>query len=98
MLEFNLSLLRKQCWRLHVEQGGLWYRVLTARYGNEVGRIYEGGRGASAWWVSILRLCDGVGMGIGSWFDDNMRRLVGDGASFFFWTDKWVGDEPFCEV
>lgn len=38
-----------------------------------------------------------VGMGIGSWFDDNMKRLVGDAAnSLFFWTDEWVGDEPFC--
>lgn len=81
---------------MHVEWEGLWYRVLTATYGEEGGRICEGRRGASTWWENILRLRDEIGMGIGSLFDDNMRRLVGDGASSFFWTNKWVEDEPFC--
>jgi hypothetical protein len=73
MSEFNLALLGKWYWRLHVERGGLWYRVLTVRYGEEKWRICEGWRSASAWWECILRLSDGDGMGIGSWFDDNMK-------------------------
>lgn len=38
MREFNHALLGKWCWRLLVERGSFWYRVLVARYGEEVGR------------------------------------------------------------
>jgi len=33
--EFNLCLLGKWCWRMLVDRGGYWYRVLAARYGEE---------------------------------------------------------------
>jgi hypothetical protein len=26
------------------------------------------------------------------WFDDNIRRVVGDGRDTLFWYDNWVGD------
>jgi hypothetical protein len=91
---FNLSLLGKWCWRLLVDKEGLWYRVLKARYGEEGGRLKEGDRSSSAWWRSICRLREGVGEGIGNWFDNNIRRVVGDGKSTFFWHDIWVGDVP----
>jgi hypothetical protein len=41
--EFNLSLLGKWCWRLLVDEDGLWYRVLKARYGEVGGWIQQGG-------------------------------------------------------
>jgi hypothetical protein len=31
---------------------------------------------------------------VGSWFDNNNRRVVGDGRSTYFWTDNWMGDVP----
>jgi hypothetical protein len=37
--EFNRSLLGKWCWRLLVDREGFWYKVLVARYGEEVGRL-----------------------------------------------------------
>lgn len=37
-------------------------------------------------------------MGVGSWFDDNLRRKVGDGVSTLFWTDNWVDGVPLCNV
>ena len=40
--EFNLSLLGKWCWRMLVDRGGFWYRVLVARYGEEAGRLEVG--------------------------------------------------------
>lgn len=40
--EFNLALLRKWCWRMLVDRGGLWHRVLVARYGEEAGRLEVG--------------------------------------------------------
>jgi len=34
----------------------------------------------------------GVGEGVGNWFEENIRRVVGDGRDTLFWYDKWVGD------
>jgi hypothetical protein len=31
---------------------------------------------------------------VGSWFEDNFRRIVGGGSSTFFWTDNRVGGVP----
>jgi len=28
------------------------------------------------------------------WFDDNIRRVIGDGRNTLFWHDNWVGDTP----
>ncbi|XP_024640546.1 uncharacterized protein [Medicago truncatula] len=92
--EFNLSLLGKWCWRLLIDKEGLWYRVLKARYGKVGGRIQEGGREASGWWSMLCKVRDGVGSGVGNWFDVNVRREVGNGSSTFFWTDKWLGGVP----
>jgi len=33
----------------------------------------EGGRNASGWWQMMCHVRDGVGSGLGSWFDDNTR-------------------------
>jgi hypothetical protein len=41
--EFNIALLGKWCWRILVDRGGLWYRALAARYGEECGRLDEMG-------------------------------------------------------
>lgn len=34
-------------------------------------------------------------MDVGRWFDNNIRRLVGDGRKTFFWNDNWLGGIPF---
>jgi len=41
--EFNIVLLGKWCWRLLVDRGSLWYKVLLARYGTVHGRLEDGG-------------------------------------------------------
>lgn len=41
--EFNLSLLGKWCRRMIIDKEGLRDRVLHARYGEEGGRLKEGG-------------------------------------------------------
>jgi len=33
-----------------------------------------------------------VGEGVGSWFEDNLRRVVGNGRNTLFWFDCWVGE------
>jgi len=92
--EFNLSLLGKWCWRLLVDKERLWYRVLKARYGEEGGRLKEGGNHCSLWWRRMCEVRCGAGSGVGNWFDSNIRRVVGDGRDTLFWFDHWVGDSP----
>jgi hypothetical protein len=46
--EFNLDLLGKWCWRMLVDQGGMWFRVLASRYQVEQGRLRDGGRRGSS--------------------------------------------------
>ncbi|GAU22961.1 hypothetical protein TSUD_247050 [Trifolium subterraneum] len=94
--EFNLALLGKWCWRMLVDRGGLWFRVLAARYGVERGCVREGGRNGSSWWREIVRIRDGVdGLG-GRWFGEGVVRKVGDGTESYFWTDPWLGGTPLC--
>jgi hypothetical protein len=95
--EFNIALLGKWCWRTLVERGGLWFRVLVARYGLEHGRLREGGRMGSAWWREIVRIRDGVGGVRDGWFGEGVVRKVGDGTDTFFWTDPWVGGSSLRE-
>ncbi|GAU17907.1 hypothetical protein TSUD_330330, partial [Trifolium subterraneum] len=57
--EFNIALLGKWCWRMLVDRGGMWYRVLAARYGEVAGRLAVGGRGGSVWWREVSRIRDG---------------------------------------
>jgi len=58
------------------------------------GQLKEGGSHCSAWWRSLSRICEGVGEGVGSWFDNNIRRVRGNGRGTFFWHDIWVGEIP----
>jgi len=51
--EFNIALLGKWCWRMLVDRGGLWYRVLVARYGELGGRLEVGGQSVSCWWREV---------------------------------------------
>jgi len=77
-----------------VDKEGLWYRVLKARYGEEGGRLGEGDRYSFVWWKTLSKVREGVGEGVGNWFEENIRRVVGDERDTLFWYDKWVGDVP----
>ena len=94
--EFNIALLGKWCWRMLLDRGGLWYRVLVARYGEEAGRLVVGGRSASSWWREIVKIRDGVGEIDGGWFAERVSKVLGDGTNTFFWLDRWVGDVLLC--
>jgi len=94
--EFNIALLGKWCWRMLSDRGGLWYRVLVARYGEEAGRLEIGGRSASPWWREIVKIRDRVGEIDGGWFAERVSKVLGDGTNTFFWLDRWIGDVPLC--
>ena len=48
--EFNIALLGKWCWRCLVDMNGLWFKVLSSRYGEESGCYNDGGMRGSTWW------------------------------------------------
>jgi len=58
------------------------------------GRLKEGGRDCSLWWHALGRIREGVGEGVGRLFDENIRRVVGDGRNTLFWYDNWVREIP----
>lgn len=42
------------------------------------------------WWKELMHICDGVGLEVGGWFEENLCREVsnGENAFYFFWTDR----------
>jgi len=96
--EFNLSVLGKRCWRLKEVRESLWFRVLSAKHGEEGGTISDGGRFASSWWKNLLSIGSGVGVGFGNWFDDNLRRDVGDDTKTLFWYDPWLDGGVLIDI
>jgi len=64
--EFNLALFGKWCWRMRVENRSLWYRVLSARYGEVGGTTVEEGRFSSVWSNNLINVKNGAGVGSGS--------------------------------
>jgi len=44
----------------------------------------------------ISGIRSGVRFGEGSWFEENVRRVVGRGSITYFLLDNWVGGAPLC--
>jgi hypothetical protein len=67
-------------------------RVLAARYGEEHGKMLDGGGRASFWWREVVHLRSSNGGGVGDgWFCDNVSKVVGNGRKTFFWIDPLLG-------
>jgi len=80
-----MVLLGKWCWRMLVDRGGLWYRVLVACYGERNGRLEVRARSVYTWWREVAKIRDKGGGGGGEWFDKCIGRKVGN------WEEGWVG-------
>jgi hypothetical protein len=50
----------------------------------------------SSWWREVSKICDGVGVEEGGWFEECVSRKVEDGVDTYFWHDRWLGGVPFC--
>ena len=80
-----------------MDREGLWYKVLSARYGNERGRIQDEGRHGSTWWREIVKICEDFGIEGGSWYEESIKVKIGNGIKTYFWSDCWVGVVPLTE-
>jgi len=77
------------------DREGLWFKILSTRYGlEEGGRLQAGGRDGSVWWREIVRIRDGCGAALGNWYADNVSLKIGNRVNTLFWLDRWVGDVP----
>jgi len=96
-LEVNIALLDKWCWRCLVDRESLWFKVFSSRYGEQRGRLREGGVTGSTWWREIVKIENGIGVEGGSWFEESISKRLGNGFNTFFWSDCWVGTVSFME-
>jgi hypothetical protein len=80
---FNLALLAKWRWRLLMEDGSLWKKVLEAKYGNvsRLNMTLARGSKPSLWWKDLLGL--GVLRGVEEdWILEVFAKEVGDGGCY----------------
>jgi hypothetical protein len=84
---FNIALLGKWWWRIRNEKESLWFKVLEQKYGVN---LEEMNRCSSQWWRDLTSIKKFQGHGGVDWFEENIRRDVGDGNSTSFWKDPWV--------
>lgn len=57
-----MSLLDNWCWKLNVDQGGFWFKVLGSKYGLGSGRIRSIDNKTSYCWKVLWCVREGVGV------------------------------------
>jgi len=61
------------------------------------GALEGGGMDSFVWWKELVRISNDIGFGEGSWFEEKLRRVVGDDVSTYVWFDHWLGGIPLKE-
>ncbi|XP_073051225.1 uncharacterized protein [Primulina eburnea] len=84
----NLAFMTKLGWRLMEEQGKLWVQVLKNKYIRSDSNTIkiQSIRGASNAWQGISK--------INHILEKGRKRVLRNGKSIYFWTDKWIGNQP----
>nr|KYP43043.1 hypothetical protein KK1_035538 [Cajanus cajan]KYP43494.1 hypothetical protein KK1_035061 [Cajanus cajan] len=82
-------------WRLLIDKGRLWNRVLASLYGKiHVRERDEVGKGSN-WWVDLWRINKGE-LSTDGWFSSRCNKVVRDGTDTCFWQEAWCGPTTFC--
>ncbi|KAL8482692.1 hypothetical protein ACS0TY_025650 [Phlomoides rotata] len=96
---FNLALFGKWGWRVIGREGSLLSNVIESKYGSFWDCIEEFKSGNfnasnwSFWWSSLVKF-----VGCSTWFSSNCIRVIKNGKSSKFWSDKWVGGSSLKEL
>jgi hypothetical protein len=90
----NISLLAKWKWKLLSREHELWKEVVVARYGIDVmGKRKLGElditRTGSSWWRDLCLIEKDS-----DWFDNAIKKKIGNGNATSFWNEHWIGDHP----
>lgn len=88
----NRALLCKWLWHFGQEDGGLWRKVVTAKYGSREDWDPLVPRGPYGWspWRGIMTQLESFKVGL--------AFVMGDGRCVCFWIDAWCGERPLRDV
>ncbi|KAE8815280.1 retrotransposon unclassified [Hordeum vulgare] len=82
----NVALMLRWVWRILQGDGGLWLRLIEAKYLQGRPLLARSLATGSQFWKSIQGIKDEIRLGL--WFS------VGNGAGTQFWLDPWLDGEP----
>ncbi|GKC18528.1 RNA-directed DNA polymerase, eukaryota [Tanacetum coccineum] len=88
----NRALLFKWVWRFISQEKSLWYRCISAMFGNSMQPRFP--FHFSNWMAIIREVYALKNQGVD--FLSHCKLRVGSGMRTLFWKDIWLGDTPFC--
>jgi hypothetical protein len=83
---FNKALMLKWVWRIIRGGGGLWLRLINAKYLRGCPLLACDRREGSQFWRAIHDLKQEIRLGI--------SFSIGNGEGTLFWLDPWMGEQP----
>ena len=89
------ALFQKWRWRLHSNSNHLWFHVIKAIYGEDVGFDHIASTTKGIWRnvvgsINHLHDCCIIPK-------DTLKYKVGCGTKVRFWIDTWIGDSPLVQ-
>ena len=84
----NVALILKWVWRILSDDGGLWLKLIKAKYLRGRPLLACDRREGSQFWRALQDVKHEVRAGL--------SFSIGDGRGTMFWLDPWLGARPIC--
>nr|XP_051211161.1 uncharacterized protein LOC127328612 [Lolium perenne] len=84
----NVALILKWVWRILSDDGGLWLKLIKAKYLRGRPLLACDRREGSQFWRALQDVKHEVRAGL--------SFSIGDGRGTMFWLDPWLGASPIC--
>ncbi|XP_021980594.2 uncharacterized protein LOC110876743 [Helianthus annuus] len=98
IMDFNLAMLTKWCWRFKKDPNHLWARVVTAIHKTRrVEKLIPCNKSVPGVWKDIGKT-DADLLKFGIKMDEKLVAKLGDGANIKFWKDSWLLDRPLKDA